>query len=234
MKIVTWNCNGAFRNKFLEIARLDADVYIIQECENPKHSKDEYLKWAENFLWIGENKHKGLGVFAKPSIQLTELNWQTNGLQLFLPVNVNNLFNLVAVWTKYANSPTFRYIGQLWKYLELHKMKMSATQTVLCGDFNSNKIWDVWDRWWNHSDVVRELASINMVSLYHLVMREEQGTESIPTFFHQHNIKKPYHIDFVFCSRELFNLDSNVLTVGNHNEWLTFSDHVPIIFTIAV
>ena len=174
MKIVTWNCNGGFRNKIKEIEKLEADIYVIQECENPKHSKGEYGKWAENYLWVGESKHKGLGIFASSSVKIEQLNWEGNGLQLFLPVRVNNQFNLVGVWTKQANSPTFRYIGQLWKYLGLHKQKMATSHTVVCGDLNSNKIWDLnHDRQWNHSAVVRELNAINMVSLYHTVTGEE-------------------------------------------------------------
>ena len=233
MKIVTWNCNGGFRNKFKEIAKLEADIYVIQECENPKHSKGEYEKWAGNYLWVGESKHKGLGIFTSSSVKFEQLNWEGNGLQLFLPARVNDQFNLVGVWTKYANSPTFRYIGQLWKYLELHKEKMAASHTVLCGDLNSNKIWDVWDRWWNHSDVVRELNGINMVSLYHVVTGEEQGAESVPTFYHQRNLQKPYHIDYAFASKDLCNMQRNTVSVGSHNEWLEFSDHVPFAFTIA-
>ena len=33
IKIVSWNCNGKFREKFEEIVEEDADIYVIQECE---------------------------------------------------------------------------------------------------------------------------------------------------------------------------------------------------------
>jgi exonuclease III len=233
MKIVTWNCNGAFRKKCQAIEKLGADLYVIQECENPEHVKGEYQSWARSYFWHGENKHKGLCVFAHSELEMQRLDWQDNSLQSFLPVRINNQFNLVAVWTKQANSPTFRYIGQLWKYLQLHKEQMAAAPTVLCGDLNSNKIWDVWDRWWNHSDVVRELSVAKMKSLYHLATGEEQGAEAVPTFFLHRNLKKPYHIDFAFASESLFNPQRNSVVVGNHKQWLELSDHVPVEFTIS-
>jgi exonuclease III len=167
MKLVTWNCNGAFRRKYHELAQLQADIYVVQECENPEERSGEYKEWANNYLWIGAGMTRGLGIFASRSIEIRRLDWLDNGLQLFLPVRVNNSFNLVGIWTKHANSPTFRYVGQLWKYLQLHKDKMASNRTVICGDLNSNKIWDVWDRWWNHSDVIAELNAINILSLYH-------------------------------------------------------------------
>ena len=234
MKIVTWNCNGAFRKKYQAIEKLDADLYVIQECEDPDQVKGEYQCWANHYLWHGENKHKGLCVFARSELDMRHLRWQDNGLQTFLPVRINNQFNLVAVWTKQANSPTFRYIGQLWKYLQLNMEQIGAAPTVLCGDLNSNKIWDVGDRWWNHSDVVRELSAAKMNSLYHLTTGEEQGSESVPTFFLHRNLEKPYHIDFAFASESLFNTQNNSVVVGNHNPWLELSDHVPIEFTIAL
>ena len=36
MKIVTWNCNLNFANKFEHLESMDADICIIQECERLK------------------------------------------------------------------------------------------------------------------------------------------------------------------------------------------------------
>ena len=34
MKIISWNANCKFREKYKDIAKLEADIYVIQECEN--------------------------------------------------------------------------------------------------------------------------------------------------------------------------------------------------------
>ncbi|MDX2468996.1 MAG: endonuclease/exonuclease/phosphatase family protein, partial [SAR324 cluster bacterium] len=70
MKIVTWNCNGALRKKLETLENFDADILVIQECENPELSTKDYKEWASNFLWKGDNKNKGIGIFAKKDIEL--------------------------------------------------------------------------------------------------------------------------------------------------------------------
>lgn len=230
MRIVTWNCNGAFRQKFDKIIKLDADIYVIQECEDPiKSNHKEYQQWAENYIWNGDNKNKGLAIFAKSEISLKKLNWSNkfkdHNVKHFLPCEVNGQFNLLAVWTHRNNSPNFGYMGQFWKYLQVNRDKMK--NILLVGDFNSNKRWDEWDRWWNHSDVVKELKELGIESFYHKIKGEEQGEETRPTLYFQRKLERPYHIDYVFGSIE-FEEKLKTLEVGAAKKWLEISDHMPI------
>lgn len=234
MKIITWNCNGAFRKKFHALLEFNADIFIIQECENPAESKDqEYKNWANNYLWIGNSKNKGLGVFAKREINIKPLDWTNNfkdhSVKHFLPCLINNNFQLLGVWTHQNNSPNFGYIGQLWKYIKVNKSNFK--KIIIVGDLNSNTIWDEWDRWWNHSDVIKELEEMNITSLYHKYFNELQGKETKPTFFLQRNLSKPYHIDYCFSSNE-FTLNLKKVEVPKFDNWHHLSDHVPIIITL--
>lgn len=234
MRIISWNCQGAFRNKFESIDRYSADVYVIQECENPETSNNKmYKTWATNYLWFGDNKNKGIGIFSKSNIKLEQNNWSNiykgHEVKYFLPCIVNNSFNLINVWNHYNNSPNFGYIGQFWKYLQINKSNLN--NSIIIGDFNSNTIWDEWDRWWNHSDVVRELKEIGIESLYHKYQKEEQGKETQKTFFLHRNINKGYHIDYCFLSTEMIEkLDDFI--VEKYDDWYNLSDHVPIILSL--
>jgi len=65
MKLVTWNCNGALRNKLKDVDSLDADILLIQECENPEMATKHYGEWVGDYLWVGTDKNKGICVFPK-------------------------------------------------------------------------------------------------------------------------------------------------------------------------
>jgi exonuclease III len=234
LKIVTWNCNGAFRKKFEHISDFNADIYIIQECENPAECRNtKYQEWAENYHWIGDTKNKGLAIFARPEIELKKLDWSNqfkdHYVKHFLPCNINQDFDLLAVWTHRNFSPNFGYIGQFWKYLQVNKDKLNTT--IIAGDFNSNTKWDEWDRWWNHSDVVNELRELGIESLYHKFTREQQGAETNPTLYFQRKLDRPYNIDYVFGAK-MFSDRIKKIEIGQVNKWLEISDHMPIICEI--
>lgn len=111
--------------------------------------------------------------------------------------------------------------------MQIHKTRFAANNFILCGDLNSNVIWDRADRWWNHSDVVRELEEINIHSIYHIKTGEAQGQEKQRTYFMYRNVEKSYHIDYFFLSNDL--ISNGSLEVGNIEEWIHCSDHVPLI-----
>lgn len=219
MKIVSWNCNGKFREKFQDILSINADIYVIQECENPAQSNSlEYKNFAQNYLWTGENKNKGLGVFARKGIQLKENNWSKYCLRNFLSINVNNCFDLVAVW---ACKP---YIEEYYIYQSINISNYNEN-TIIIGDFNSNAIWDAKRDVRTHSAIVKQLNDIGLCSAYHHISDESQGRESTQTFYLYRHTNKGYHIDHCFTQ------ENNIKSYGVlHNwDWLEKSDHMPIL-----
>jgi len=147
MKILTWNCNGGFRNKVQALSSLDCDLYIIQECEDPSRvfkPTIEYIDLTKNHIWEGENKNKGLGVFAKKSsvIKKTNLNldFGEHRLKWFISFSFESRINFVATWAHRGDTGEFRYIGQGYKMLgnNLDDLK----DKVFIGDFNSNNLCD--------------------------------------------------------------------------------------------
>jgi endonuclease/exonuclease/phosphatase family metal-dependent hydrolase len=102
---------------------------------------------------------------------------------------------------------------------------------IFIGDFNSNKVWDYKRSEGDHSTCVRLLKNKNILSLYHEYMNESQGEELMPTFYLHRNITKQYHIDYAFIPNSL--LADASLSVGNHDEWLEISDHMPLVIEIS-
>ena len=211
----------------------------MQECENFETIDPEILKELKtgigNFFWKGENKNKGLAVLGRKGIKLESLNWNENfrgrNLKYFLPVLVEGKYKLLGVWAHKAEAKAFAYIGQFWQYMENNKDQFN--DIVIGGDFNSNSIWDSWDRWWNHTDCINELEKLNIFSVYHKIVNEEQGEESRKTFFHRKNRDTSYHIDYFLASGKWI-CEKTSFSIGRTEEWLDNSDHMPLILELPM
>jgi len=233
MRIISWNCQGAFRKKYSILAEYNADIYVIQECEDPESQvASGYSQFAANYYWAGTLKHKGLGVFAKPSITLEKLPWDNHLLRQFMPIRVNNRFTLLALW---ACSP---YIEEYAIYQDIHIGKYTRDMIII-GDTNSNKSFD--DRRKlrltekrSHISVLENLSQIGLCSAYHATTKEMQGEESTATFYLRRNKDKPYHIDHCFIEESRI-IAYRVLNANDKERdyWLTYSDHIPLILDIS-
>ena len=74
MKIITWNCNMAFRKKFETIMQQQPDVLVLQECEGEAKLKEALKDFPVNqIFWYGKNPHKGTAAISFKDAQLLSL-----------------------------------------------------------------------------------------------------------------------------------------------------------------
>ena len=231
MKLVTWNCQGAFRKKLEFVLKQCPDILIVQECEHPdKLIYDSAIPKPNDVLWFGDNKNKGLGVFSYSDYKFELVEQYNENIKTILPILVTGGaydFMLFAIWANNRLDPDGQYIEQVWKAVNHYTELLKGENIILIGDFNSNKIWDKKHRAGNHSAVVQKLLENNIHSAYHLKHGQEQGVEDKPTFFLQRNVNKPYHIDYCFLSNSLYEKVTD-LEIGKYDDWITYSDHMPL------
>ena len=225
MHIISWNCAGKFREKHIALSEYNADIFVIQECENPEAVKtngfEQFLDIYPYRIWQENAKHKGMGIFSK--IPIVKQEWNGSHLSQFVPVTVDNSFVLLAVWA--CN----KYIEEYAEYQEINYDKYTDSMIII-GDFNSNAVLDTKKsrhiRGSSHTAVVGKLASKGLVSAYHYMSGEEQGEESVPTFYMYKHSDKPFHIDYCFINAD--NIKSFSVAGGR---WTEYSDHVPILLS---
>lgn len=229
MKIVSWNACCKFREKYKEIATLDADVYVIQECENPAACDDaDYRAFVKNGFWVGDIEFKGLMVFTtRPDVKLERLDWGGDDRRFFIPVRVNSAFNLVAAW---ACEP---YCEELCDWLDAVADHINP-ETIIIGDLNSNVKFDTPKRRRmskGFADAIARLEKKSLVDMWHHHHKEEHGAESMPTFYLYRHLDKGDHIDHCFAYPDFI----TGCTIHARVKWLNLSDHLPIeIVTIPV
>jgi exodeoxyribonuclease-3 len=234
MKIITWNCNMAFRKKADVILSYQPDILVVQECECPeKLLFSSTTQKPTDMLWFGTNQHKGLAVFSFGDFKLKAMDMHNQDIQIIVPVYVTNGeidFNLLAIWAHNPNDPDGRYVEQVWKAIHHYDHLLLTGKTIIAGDFNSNTIWDKTHRIGNHSDVVKKLEEKWIRSAYHLYYQQTQGQEEHSTFYLYRHQLKTYHLDYCFLSDD-FAKQINSVEVGDYDFWKQYSDHVPLMVT---
>ena len=238
MRIIGWNCQGGFRGKTEKILALNPDIVVVPECENEEKLKFGSLTPKPNdFIWYGDTPHKGIGIFSYSDCKLELLEAYNPNFKYILPIRVtreHSSFILLAIWTiPNKDNKEAKYIGQVKLAIDYYSDILQNNNTVIIGDFNSNKTLDKNNRVGTHMDVVTKLKEKKILSLYHEITGQEQGDEETPTFFWRRNTQDPFHLDYCFVSNKV--LDNGFsFTVGNADDWLSVSDHMPIIADIHI
>ena len=234
MKIITWNCQGAFRKKAKFILTHLPDVLIIPESEHSDKLKFKAdVPLPTDSIWLGNNPNKGLDVFSYSDFRFKLLDLHNPDFKNVLAIAVTGGkidFMLFAIWANNPKDPDGSYIMQVWKAIHHYDSLLKDQPTILIGDFNSNTIWDKPHREGNHSALVDKLAEKNIFSTYHTFYGQSQGREEHPTLFMYRHQNKPYHIDYCFASADFIERLTKV-EVGLYNDWTHCSDHKPLSVT---
>lgn len=217
----------AYQKKVPSILQCCPNIVVVPECEY-------FIEETTKNLWFGDNRKKGLGIFSYSDFNLEIHKKYDPDFKYVIPIKVSGPyeFNLLAIWAMNdSKDPRKRYVGQVFTAIKYYK-ELLEKPTIILGDFNWNVIWDAkpsYPLYGNLNDVIKILINKEIKSAYHEFFGEEFGKETRPTFYMQHNEGKPYHIDYCFVSSDF--IISNV-EVGNFNDWIKRSDHMPLIITL--
>jgi len=230
----------ALHRKWSVLTALAPDVAIVPESAHPEIVASKCPAFdAASAVWVGENRNKGLAVFAfgDYSVELSAESAPENPWTPLIQVSGPVEFLLLAVWANNKRphyhprrgSPALRAIRQ-------HGARLAAGDAVVAGDFNNNLIWDRPGRETNHALLVEELEQLGLASAYHAVTGEAHGEELQPTHYWLDRAAGglTYHLDCCLVPRRWAAACS--VTVGGFDEWMGsgLSDHVPVVVEMDV
>jgi len=264
MKVISWNCNRTFRedikciNEKASELYVDADIYVICECENPDKTHSDYKEYkkiiedlfGDNYFWVGNLHYMGLGIFAKDDVDLKEI--ETNGnFEFFKAFRVNDSFNLLAIWVQNENEEKGLnpYVEMIHDFYDAN-LELFDENLIICGDLNSNvelnpghKTKDSNGNAKNHTNLDNKLNNKGLFSVYHELTNEKNGEETQQTFFQARHINDCHHFDYVYANKKIIEKTTltknrkklnkelpNEFEILDHWKWFSLSDHLPLVF----
>jgi exodeoxyribonuclease III len=231
MRLITWNCKGAFYRKHHLVAPLQPDILVVPECEKPSGLQQPLdSRPFGSFEWFGTNALKGLAVISYGDYTLEVHPGYNTSHQWVVPLLVSGpkTFVLLAVWTLPLGGYSGRYVRPLLEALECYKDLIASADVVWAGDFNSNYTFDRPSRHYKFREFVERLAQSGTQSLYHHQRGCRHGEEPDKTFYLYHHADKGFHIDYVFAP-DSFHREGFNVSIGSHADWSKHSDHAPLI-----
>ena len=252
LKIVTWNCKGGFQKKFEEIKKLNADVYIIQECKKPDIDPFSDYSIAD---WDGTLGKKGVGIFVRKGITFQKKDRIKGVGGFYVACSIENGPDILGIWAWHKNGTGKNlkdYSKDLLVDLKNYQDKLNSNY-IIAGDFNMDE--SNWE-----PEIIQFLKEKGLTSAYHNSYPEIYGQELKMTHYtdQKFNQTQPYlrykpstHIDYIFVSPDRikhFELGSREEWIYQDQEWVfkegcwkkpnlsqnDRSDHVPLIIDLKL
>lgn len=232
MRLITWNCRGAFGKKHAAIAALKPDVLVVPEAGQLNNLTNVLgAGKIRSCEWVGDLPTKGLGVISYGDYSLRVHEAYDPRHRWILPLHVDGprCFTLFAVWTV-KHEETGYYGTPLFEALETYRDIIGLPNVVWAGDFNQSTVFDSPSDPLHFSHWISKAEEFGFRSIYHLNASVDHGAEPEKTFFLYGHEDKPHHIDFIFAKPPLYE-SGYEFAVGEHRAWSGSSDHMPLIFS---
>ena len=215
----------AFRKKRDAIMAHAPDLLILQECSKADiENSDAVFKH-----WVGNNPNKGLGVLGFTDHNFRVADSYRDSIHWAIPVESDTI-NVIGMWAHKDAGQT--YVMAVANAIEHYDSMLRDPNTILIGDMNNNVIWDHKTRketqW---QTFIENLHLRGKKSVWHETKGEVHGEESAHTLFWYRQKERGYHIDFAFGSDEL--ITKSDMQIGAAEDWLSHSDHMPIVLDVA-
>jgi exodeoxyribonuclease III len=211
LRIVSWNCQMALYDKFEQLLSLNPDIAIIPECASL--AKDALKKRrlpCSAREWIGFNEDKGLGIFAFNGLQLRVHPSYSEQFQLYLPIEVSGPcdFHLLGCWMAEKKTMPGGTSNQPKDAVLFYRDFLTCKPAIVAGDFN-------------YYIPTAELAGMGLKGAHGRRLRQ--------THYHKRKLDaRPIAVDYVFVPTA-GPLRLARFQVGKVQEWIQYSDHVPLI-----
>lgn len=228
VRVVAWNANQGLARKADRLLALRPDIAVVAECAEAVE-----LDGLERVGWTGSNRHKGLGVFARPELDgSVDPSWDP-GREWFLPVRFDAFgLDLLAVWAMNHRAGEGGKKGRTHRALEHYAPFLARRRAVVAGDFNDNVRWDT-RTYPAFAHTTALLANAGYANVYYARTSEEPGAESIGSLYFYRHADRPYLIDHAFVP-EAWLPAVEQFWLGAPGEWLDLSDHVPLVLELGL
>lgn len=235
MRIISWNCAGAYRNKIHKIEDLKPDIAVIQECENLNELRAANdVNVPVKSFWFSERDHnKGVGIFFYGDFDILSIEYYSL-VEFIVPLRIKNGldFYLFAIWAMIGRGEGSAYTGQVEKAVnKYYKTILKTNEAILIGDFNSPHIEKSVDKPRIEYSLVDLFRDLGIFSVYHEYFKKDYGEHNHYTFYQHRNEEQKHMLDYCFASESIIKKVTAV-EIGKYKDWMEFSDHCPLIIDI--